>query len=431
MEDSAKSVKASKKMAETTTRSWTAKPILSSDFTELAPPLQEVYMGVLKHRRDISGAIQSISAALPGFAHLKRCSDGKLLLAPLVRADGSESDVPLSVEQLKEQLQTRGFDVSLLEDNLQVIKVPARAPRTKSQASEAAKIWPVNFHPDPTIEILINGSVFDADRLLAIERTMSLVMEAAKLEAVGDERCTGAAAIVDPEDGRILAVSAARMDQHPMWHAAMLAVDLVARLHGGGAWQLNHDHDGNPVEMAERRTDVIGNERHSDEETVDSNERGTKNRLRRIKRSYREETPLCYPKNLASLRFPQVQTLLETRVARTGRRTSDRPSEPNSKQEENSSSSSNANKCGPYLCTGYWVFLLMEPCPLCAMALLHSRAARIFYGTANRAAGILGSKAMLHTVPGLNHRYRVWSGILERECRQTVDEINARGLALP
>ncbi|RLU27100.1 hypothetical protein DMN91_000899 [Ooceraea biroi] len=419
--ESSKSVKASK--VETTTRSWTAKPILGSDFTEVLP-LQEVYVGVLRHRRDTSVAIQSISAALPGFAHLKRCSNGKLLLAPL-RADEShekDCDVLLGEDQLKDQLQKRGFDVSLLENNFQVTKVPTRAPRTKSQASEASKIWPVNFHPDPTIESLIDGSIFDENRLLAIERIMLLVTEAAKLEAIGDEYCTGAAAVVDPEDGRILAVSAARMDQHPMWHATMLAVDLVARLHGGGAWQLNDNSE-------KGRTDIIQNESEtpSDEGMTDSNaatdEQSSKTRLRRIKRRYEEETPLCYPSSLASLRFP-VQTPLEEQTERKGRRNNRQSAKPeNSKQEENRS---NVEKCGPYLCTGYWVFLLMEPCPLCAMALLHSRVARIFYGTANRTVGVLGSRTVLHTVPGLNHRYRVWSGILERECRQTVEEINAR-----
>jgi len=384
---------------------------LGSDFTE-ALPLQEVYVGILKQRKDISLAIQNISAVLPGFAHLKRCFNGKLLLAPL-RAEKSrdeDRDDSLDEDQLKEQLQKAGFEVSLLENRFQVAKVPARPARTKSQASEASKIWPVNFHPDPTIESLIDGSLFPEDHLLAIEGIMSLVIKAARLEAVGDERCTGAAAIVDPEDGRILTISAARMDQHPMWHAAMLAVDLVAKLHGGGAWRLKDD-------AVRERTDVIQNEIPSEEATKSNGEIGEQNPKTQIKRSYQEETPLCYPESLrTSLSFP-VQISLEVQVARKGRRNGHQ-----SKQEK-----SNTKKCGPYLCTGYWAFLLMEPCPLCAMALLHSRVTRIFYGTANPSAGILESRAMLHTMPGLNHRYRVWSGILEQECRQTVEEINARG----
>ncbi|KAG5333610.1 ADAT3 protein, partial [Acromyrmex charruanus] len=416
---SPKSVKARK--METATRSWTAKPILSSDFTE-APPLQEVYVGVLKQRKDTSIAIKSISTILPGFAHLKRCSNGKLLLAPLHLDELSHEkghDISLGENQLKTQLKERGFDLSLLEEKFQMTKVPAKAPRTKIQASEASKIWPVNFHPDQTVESLIDGSIFNDDCLYAIERIMSLVIEAARLEAVGNDRCTGATAIVDPEDGRILAVAAAKIDRHPMWHAAMLAVDLIARLHGGGAWKLNDEE----CEETKRQTDVIEEDKFGDERTYPNitTEDQISKRLKRIKRRYEEETPLCYPKSLASLKFP-VQTSLETQVVRKGRRNNGAKIE-NSKQKE---CEDNAKKCGPYLCTGYWAFLLMEPCPLCAMALLHSRVARIFYGTANQSVGVLGSKTILHTVPGLNHRYRVWSGILERECRQTVEEINAR-----
>lgn len=408
---------------ETATRSWTARPILGSDFMEILP-LQEVYVGVLKQRKDTSTAIKSISAILPGFTHLKRCSNGKLLLTPLRSNESSSErekghDISLDEDQLKTQLKERGFDLSLLEEKFQVTKVPAKAPRTKSQASEASKIWPVNFHPDQTIESLIDGSIFDEKCLQAIERIMLLVIEIARLEAFGDERCTGAAAIVDPKDGRILTVAAARIDRHPMWHAAMLAVDLIARLHGGGAWELNDEECGS----TKRRTDTV-DEKDTFDERTDPNamiEDQSWKKLRRIKRRYEEETPLCYPRSLSSLQFP-IQTSLETKVVRKGRRNNGVKIE-NSKQKE---CEDNAKKYGPYLCTDYWAFLLMEPCPLCAMALLHSRVARIFYGTANRSVGVLGSKAVLHTVPGLNHRYRVWSGILEQECRQTVEEINTR-----
>lgn len=416
---SPKSIKARK--METATRSWTARPILGSDFMEV-PQLQEAYVGVLKQRKDTSIAIKSISAVLPGFAHLKRCSNGRLLLAPLRSDESSREkghDISLGEDQLKIQLKEKGFDLSLLEEKFQLTKVPAKAPRTKSQASEASKIWPVNFHPDQTIESLIDGSIFDENCLQAIERIMLLVIEAARLEAFGDERCTGAAAIVDPKDGRILAVTAGRIDRHPMWHAAMLAVDLIARLHGGGAWELN---DEECIGSTKRRTNIVDekdtfNDGRTDPNTTTENQ--SLKRLRRIKRRYEKETPLCYPRSLSSLQFP-IQTSLETQVVRKGRRNNGVES---SKQKE---CEDNAKKCGPYLCTDYWAFLLMEPCPLCAMALLHSRVARIFYGTANQSVGVLGSKAILHTVPGLNHRYRVWSGILERECRQVVEEINTR-----
>lgn len=407
-----------------TIRSWTAKPILGSEFTEPLM-LQEVYVGLVKQRKNTSVTIQSISAILPGFHHLRRCSNGRLLIAPL-RPDESSStnehENILSEDELKNQLKEKGFDISLLEDKFHLTKVPAKAPRTKSQASEASKVWPVNFHPDVTIESIIDGSVFSEENLHVIEGIMYLVIEAARLEAVGDEGCTGAAAVVDPEDGRILAVSAARIDRHPMWHAAMLAVDLVAKLHGGGAWRLD-DEEHN--EVTKKRISEVDDEidRRADSSKDMSEDENLRTRLRRIKRSYKEDTPLCYPNCLSTLAFPS-QMPLETQTPRKGRRNNGEKS--GTAQEEARGDDVSCTKCGPYLCTGYWVFLLTEPCPLCAMALLHSRVARIFYGTANPRVGILGSRAVLHTTASLNHRYRVWSGILEQECQRAVEEIKVR-----
>jgi len=62
---------------------------------------------------------------------------------------------------------------------------------------------------------------------------------------------------------------------------------------------------------------------------------------------------------------------------------------------------------GPYLCTGYDVYLWREPCHMCSMALLHMRARRVVY-VKNTRDGALGSVDMLHTREGLNHRYEVY-----------------------
>ncbi|EFA06971.1 probable inactive tRNA-specific adenosine deaminase-like protein 3 [Tribolium castaneum] len=71
---------------------------------------------------------------------------------------------------------------------------------------------------------------------------------------------------------------------------------------------------------------------------------------------------------------------------------------------------------GPYLCTGYSVYCTTEPCITCAMALVHSRAKRVFYGVKS-AKGALGSLCKIHVVENLNHHYEAFSGLLEEECR--------------
>lgn len=394
-----------------TVRSWIARPILNPDLTD-DPSLEDVYVGVLKQKKDISTAIQSISSILPGFQHLKRCSSNRLLLAPLnctkisAEMENSSEKCILTEEKLKIMLREKGFDLSLLEDNFQILKVPARRVKTKAQATRASNIWPLNFHPDPNIECLIDGSIFSEHQLNLIERYMNVAVEAAKLEAVGDQNCNGSAVIVDPEDGRILAIAASKIDQHPMWHAAMLVVDLVAKLQGGGAWKLESKFE----------------QSSDNSETIDSTDK-IENYVTReinIKRKYVEEAPLYYPTSLTKINLPKEESLASSAIRR-GRRN-------NNSSHKSEQTATNTEKCGPYLCTGYWAFLLMEPCPLCAMALLHSRVLRIFYGISNKTTGVLGTKTILHAVPGLNHRYQVWSGVLEQECQRVLQDIEHRNM---
>ena len=60
-----------------------------------------------------------------------------------------------------------------------------------------------------------------------------------------------------------------------------------------------------------------------------------------------------------------------------------------------------------YICTDFDVYLLHEPCLMCAMALLHSRVRRVFY--IHKGSGVLGGKThRLHTLPTVNHRFKVY-----------------------
>lgn len=68
----------------------------------------------------------------------------------------------------------------------------------------------------------------------------------------------------------------------------------------------------------------------------------------------------------------------------------------------------NLDKYGPYLCTGYDVYLLEEPCLMCSMALVHSRVRRVFFQRQSPENGALMSIVQLHTVKELNHHYQVF-----------------------
>ncbi|VAH98106.1 unnamed protein product [Triticum turgidum subsp. durum] len=62
----------------------------------------------------------------------------------------------------------------------------------------------------------------------------------------------------------------------------------------------------------------------------------------------------------------------------------------------------------PYLCTGFDIYLVWEPCTMCAMALVHQRFKRVFYAFPNPITGALGSVYRLHGEKSLNHHYSVF-----------------------
>ena len=63
------------------------------------------------------------------------------------------------------------------------------------------------------------------------------------------------------------------------------------------------------------------------------------------------------------------------------------------------------------------VYVTLEPCPMCAGALLASRVARVVYGARDPVAGAMGSVVNLPRYP-LGSAPAVTVGVLERECRE-------------
>ncbi|KAL3925942.1 MAG: hypothetical protein SGPRY_003529 [Prymnesium sp.] len=75
-----------------------------------------------------------------------------------------------------------------------------------------------------------------------------------------------------------------------------------------------------------------------------------------------------------------------------------------------------------HLCAGCDAFVTVEPCAMCAMALVHSRIARVFYAIPSLERGALGSRFMLHTEASVNHHFQVVRGLLETEARTSLAE---------
>jgi tRNA(adenine34) deaminase len=64
------------------------------------------------------------------------------------------------------------------------------------------------------------------------------------------------------------------------------------------------------------------------------------------------------------------------------------------------------------------LYVTLEPCPMCAMAMVHARVRRVVFGAWDVKAGGAGSIVDVFTLPGLNHRVDVFGGVLMEECAE-------------
>lgn len=62
------------------------------------------------------------------------------------------------------------------------------------------------------------------------------------------------------------------------------------------------------------------------------------------------------------------------------------------------------------------LYVTLEPCPMCAGAIVQSRLKRVVYGTADPKAGCAGTLMNLLQEPRFNHETELTSGVLQQEC---------------
>jgi len=75
-----------------------------------------------------------------------------------------------------------------------------------------------------------------------------------------------------------------------------------------------------------------------------------------------------------------------------------------------------AKSTGNYRLVGTTLYVTLEPCAMCAGALVHARVARLVYGAADPKTGAAGSVFDLTRTDKLNHRLEVEGGVLAEEC---------------
>ena len=75
-----------------------------------------------------------------------------------------------------------------------------------------------------------------------------------------------------------------------------------------------------------------------------------------------------------------------------------------------------ARHLGNYRLNGCELYVTLEPCAMCAGAILHARVTRLVYAAADPKAGACGSVLEVTNHPRLNHRVIVEPGLLAEEC---------------
>lgn len=167
------------------------------------------------------------------------------------------------------------------------------------------------------------------------------------------------AVVVDPKIDSVVAIGFSQTNEGPCRHAAMVVVDNVAKTQKGGAWESKPNQPSKTSGIPEMF-------------------------LKHLQQKY------------SNVSFGAQEYRLKDQLL-----------EPTD---------------GPYLCTGYYVYLTREPCVMCAMALIHSRVKRVFFGVKS-ANGALETLCKIHTIKDLNHHYEVFGGLLSGICKSLDDSV--------
>lgn len=384
--------------------SWTIKAILSDELNEPIPRCL-VYIAILSDMKTTSNVMKELCQVMPlkTLNHLKRVNKSKLILCSAsairqffqqnfekesiqtflyalfkkqyVPTEDEQKDFgeAIAISYVKFYMQNLRLSADIIEtlsEKIEMVGVAARPPVLSWQYTDVMKDWPCKFHPNNHLEQLYLGKMFSNDET-AFHRTILAICRFLRKE-LKKETC---GIVVDPRTKSIVAVGFDAIDRHPLMHCSMVLIDAVARSQNGGAW------NGYLVENNDPTKPIYASECGKTDE-------------------YTMSGVSLFIRQLILTKFTAITFGAEhVKLAATGNR------ENYLKQETNAD---NLSKYGPYLCTGYDVYLWREPCVMCSMALTHSRSRTIFFHE-KQPNGALCSLTKLQTYKALNHHFQVFN----------------------
>lgn len=279
------------------------------------------------------------------------------------------------------KLREINIDTSLFEEQVYASRVAKYAPRIRKIYDQAALYWPCTFHEDTYLTQISSSNFFSEEDIKLIAYYMNKAIQLGHIASKNGNPAIGAV-IVDSQKGAIVGQGIDARHRHPLQHAVMLAIDDVSHQQGGGAWPkqtLPSQTNDYEVLMAD----------------AENGESKTLTDASRQSSAHENKSEL-----------PEVQNSKEENHANKINNLNMQNDAISNPQSVNSNGSCESTS---YICTGFDVYLSHEPCMMCAMALLHSRVRRIFYVCPRLQFGALGSLTKLHTLPGINHRYEVFT----------------------
>ena len=84
-----------------------------------------------------------------------------------------------------------------------------------------------------------------------------------------------------------------------------------------------------------------------------------------------------------------------------------------------------ARALGSYRLNGTTLYVTLEPCVMCAAAIVHARVSRLVFGAWDPKAGAAGSTTNVFSLPSMNHRVVVFGGVLMDETSRLLSDFFA------